>query len=441
MKIRQLSVAAIVLAALLGALYWSNRRQPIEEAAKTAADAPVKVLALDRNAVTKLEIKKKGGDAVVLAKGAGDTWTITDPKPLHADQQQVATLLSTLMVIDADRVIDEKPVDLKPYGLAEPQVTVSATITKGGTQGLLIGDDTPTGGSVYAMHSGDPRVFTVSSYTKTTLDKSTNDLRDKHLLPVDFDKISSVQLAAPKLNLAISSDNGQWKIQNPKDVRGSSSKLEGVVTMLRSATMDPSTSEADQKKATADYSSGKPMGTIKVTDASGSYDLQIRKNKDSYYGKTSAFDGTYKIANELGDTMAKNLDDFRETKLFDLPGEEPNKLEMHNGAKSFFLTRSGNEWWSDGKKMDAVTSYNVIRAIRELAATKFIDSGFSNPTISLIVTSLDGKRVEKVQIAKVGDHAIAKRENDQQLYELDVKPVDELQKTADDVKPEEAPKK
>src|SRR6185312_6962282 len=117
MKIRQLSVAAIVLAALLGALYWSNHRQPIDEAAKAAAEAPVKVLAVDRDAVSKLEIKKKGGDDVVLSKGAGDNWKITDPKPLHADQQQVATILSSLMVIDADRVIDEKAGDLKPYGL------------------------------------------------------------------------------------------------------------------------------------------------------------------------------------------------------------------------------------------------------------------------------------------------------------------------------------
>jgi len=440
MKIRQLSVAAIVLAALLGALYWSNHRQPIDEAAKAAAEAPVKVLAVDRDAVSKLEIKKKGGDDVVLSKGAGDNWKITDPKPLHADQQQVATILSSLMVIDADRVIDEKAGDLKPYGLADPAVTVTAT-TKNGAQGLVIGDDTPTGGSVYAMRSGDPRVFTVSSYTKTSLDKGVNDLRDKHLLPVDFDKISSVQLTAPKLNLSMASDNGQWKIQNPKDVRGSSSKLEGVVTMLRSATMDPSISEADQKKAATDFSSGRPMGTIKVTDASGSYELQIRKNKDAYYGKTSAFDGTYKIANELGDTMAKNLDDFRETKLFDLPGDEPNKLEMHSGAKSYFLTRSGDEWWSDGKKMDPVTSYNFVRAIRDLAATKFVNSGFSNPTISLTVTSTDGKHVEKVQIAREGDHAIAKRENDPQLYELDAKPVDELQKAADAIKPAETPKK
>ena len=441
MKIRQLTLAAIVLVALLGALYWSNRRQPIDDAAKAAADAPVKVLSVDRDDVSKLEIKKKGGDDLIVSKAGADNWKITAPQSLHADQQQIATILSTLLVINADRVIDEKAGDLKAYGLAEPLVTVSATAKNGATQNLLIGDDTPTGGSVYAMRAGDPRVFTVSSYTKSSLDKGVKDLSDKHLLPVDFDKVGSVQLIAPKLNLTMGSDNGQWIMRDPKDVRGSSTKLEGVVTMLRSATVDPSTPEADQKKAAAAYSSGAPMGTIKVTDPSGSYELQIHKNKDAYYGKSTAMDGTYKVANELGDTMGKNLDDFRETKLFDLPGGEPDKIEMHSGTKSYFLSRNGEDWWSDGKKMDSVSVYNFVRAIRELTATKFVNTGFSNPALTLTATSMDGKRVEKVQIAKDGSQAIAKRENEPQLYELDAKTIDELQKSADEMKPAEALKK
>ena len=42
--------------------------------------------------------------------------------------------------------------------------------------------------------AGDPRVFTIASYTKTSIDKGPNDLRDKRLLTADFDKISQVQL-------------------------------------------------------------------------------------------------------------------------------------------------------------------------------------------------------------------------------------------------------
>ena len=57
---------------------------------------------------------------------------------------------------------------------------------------LLIGDDTPTGSGAYAKLAGNPRVFTVASFVKTSLDKTPDDLRDKRLLTFDSDKITRV---------------------------------------------------------------------------------------------------------------------------------------------------------------------------------------------------------------------------------------------------------
>jgi hypothetical protein len=48
--------------------------------------------------------------------------------------------------------------------------------------------------------------------------------------------------------------------------------------------------------------------------------------------------------------------------------------------------------------------------------------------------------VEKVLIAKVGDHYIAKRENEPALYELDTNSVTDLEKAAADLKPAPEPK-
>jgi hypothetical protein len=64
-----------------------------------------------------------------------------------------------------------------------------------------------------------------------------------------------------------------------------------------------------------------------------------------------------------------------------------------------------------------------------------------SPDIELFVTSNDGKRVEKVLIAKSGDNYIAKRENDFALYRLDSSSVTDLQKLAAEAKPVPAPVK
>ena len=110
---------------------------------------------------------------------------------------------------------------------------------------------------------------------------------------------------------------------------------------------------------------------MKAADGSGSQELRVRKNKDDYYAKTTAMDGVFKVTKELGEAIDKNLDDFREKRLFDFAESNPEKIEIHNGAKSYFLTRSGEDWWWDGKKVDAVSIDALIRDIRMFSATKF----------------------------------------------------------------------
>src|SRR6202171_3546439 len=143
MKIRQLIAAVIVLAALTATLYWSNRHKPIEDAAKAAATAQVKILSFQKDDISKLEIKRKGGEVIDLSKTDSANWKITSPKPLIGDPDPISTILYALSPLETDRVIEEKAGDLKVYGLAEPTVEVSATGKDGKPQKLLGGDDFP----------------------------------------------------------------------------------------------------------------------------------------------------------------------------------------------------------------------------------------------------------------------------------------------------------
>jgi Domain of unknown function (DUF4340) len=200
--------------------------------------------------------------------------------------------------------------------------------------------------------------------------------------------------------------------------------------------MDVSTTDADAKKAAAAFASGTQVATAKLTDSAATQELQIRKNKDDYYAKSTALPGIFKVPSDAGQGLDKNVDDFRNKKLFDFGFDDPGKVEIHDGAKAYFLTKGGQDWFSaDSKKMDAPSVQSLIDKIRELSASKFVDSGFTTPAIELTVTSNDGKRVEKVLISKSGDNYIAKRENEPALYQLDSSSVTDLQKFAADVKP------
>jgi len=441
MKMNSLLIAAIVLAALSGVLYWSNHRKPAENAVKVSTDAPPKILTLTQADITKVDIKKKSGDEVVLAKDGAGKWQIVAAKPLRADQNEVSTMLSTLSSLSSERLIEEKTSNLVDYGLAQPSVEVDVTERDNKAQKLLMGDNTPAGNAVYVALAGDPRVFTLANYSKTSLDKSAKDLRDKRLLVFEQDKLSVVELSAKKVDIEFGRNKDQWQIVKPKPLRADDAKVEELIRKLGDAKMDLGASDEDQKKAAAAFSSGSAVASAKVTDASGTEELQVRKNKEDYYAKSSAVEGVYKVGNDLGTALDKTVDDFRNKKLFDFGFTDPEKIELHDGTKAYFLTKGGSDWFlADGKKVDAIGAEGFVEKVRDLAASKFVDTGFSAATIDVTATSNGGKRVEKVLIAKDGDHFVAKRDGEPALYQLDPVVLTGLEKAAEDLKPAVAPK-
>jgi len=438
MKGRGLLVAAIILAALSGTLYWSNHRKPAASSVSSAAETSTKVLDLKPADVTGIKLSKKGAEDLTLAKNDVGQWQITSPKPLPADQDAVSSVLSTLSPLNSDRVVEEKATDLSQYGLAQPSIQVIITEKNKKSEDLLFGDDTPAGYGVYAAVAGDPRVFIIASYHKSTLDKSSNDLRDKRLLPFDSEKLTRIELAAKKETIEFGRSKDQWQILKPKPLRADQSAVEDLVRSLRDAKMELTASDDEKKSATA-FNSGTAVASVKLTDVSGTQELQIRKSKDDYFAKSTAVAGIYKVATNVGTSTDKILNYFRNKKVFDFGFVDPDKIEAHDGAKSYFLTHSGSDWWSNGTKMDESTVSTLVGAIRDLSASKFPDNGFTTPSIDLTVTTDNGKRMEKVLIAKNGDRYVAKRENEPALYELSATSVTDLQNSAAALKPAAPP--
>jgi hypothetical protein len=301
MNFRGLIIAVVTLGILGGVLYWSQHRKAPENSASTSASAAPAILKIDRADVTQLTIRQRNAEPVTLVKAKADQWQITAPKAYSADQEAVAGVFSTLSGLNADRVVEEKTSDPKQYGLDPASVELDITGKNGKVRQLLLGDDTPAGGDAYAVLTGDPRVFAIASYNKSSLNKSLNDLRDK--------------------------------------------------------------------------------------------------------------------------------------KLFEFGFNEPNKIELHTGSQSWNLTRSGHDWSSNGKKVDASGVESLVSKLRDLSATNFVSSGFVHPDIKATVTSDDGKQVEEVSISKSGNNSVAKREGEPTLYQLASGAAEDLPKSAADIKP------
>ncbi|MBK5291577.1 MAG: DUF4340 domain-containing protein [Acidobacteriia bacterium] len=441
MQFRGLLVGVAVLALLAGGVWYSNKLEKDKEG-KPAADAPPKILDIASDRVQQVEITKAGETTTL--KRDGSSWVLTTPKPLRADADAATSLAGAFASLNSERLIEEKAAGLAGFGLASPRLTVKVSTKDGKNNAkLLLGDDTPTGGGVFVKLDGDPRVFTLSSSSKSNLDKTYIDLQDKRLLTFDSDKLSRLELTAKGQTVEFGKNNqNEWQIVRPQPLRADGGQVEDLVRKIKDAKMDTAVSAEESKKIAAAFASAAPVAVAKVTDAAGSQQLEIRQAKDNtYYAKSSAVEGVHKASSDLGDGVKKTPSDFRNKKLFDFGWNDPNKLEVRDGDKSRQLTKAADKWTEAGKQMDSTSVQSLIDKLRELSAAAFPTAGFTQSMIEATVTSGEGKRVEKVQIGKSGAKYIAKRDNEPALYELDAKVVEDLQIAAAGVKAPPPPAK
>jgi Domain of unknown function (DUF4340) len=425
MKPKGLLIAVVLLAVLGGLTWWSNKSQA--DKAKTPADAATtKLLTIPNDQFQEIKIKKVT-DELLSLKLENGKWRVTAPKPMAADQDAAGSMVSTLTNLNADKVVEEKAADLKPYGLDMPTLDVQIVRKDGKTDHLLIGDDTLNGSGAYAKLAGDAKVVTVATTVKTGLDKRPDDLRDKRLLTFDSDKLSRVELTAkgPAVEFGKNGQN-EWQIVKPRPLRADGSAVDSLVGKLKDAKMDLTAEDAAKQFAAATK-----VATVTVTDAGGTQTLEVRRDKDkNVFAKSSAVEGLYKANADLADALEKTADDFRNKKVFDFGFSDPSQVTVQ--GKSY--TKAGDKWTANGKTMDNSSVQTLIDKLRDLAATKFAEKGGGEPIFQATVVSNGGKRNEKVSITKQGTQYFAQREGEPSIYELDAKVVEDLQKAATDVK-------
>jgi hypothetical protein len=431
MKPIRLLIAVVVLAGLGGVVWWSNKSEAAKEA-KPPVDTTPQILALSEPDIQSIEIHHRDGDVTTVLKRDGTgKWSIIAPKSLAADQGAVSGITSAITNLRADRILEESGTDLASFGLDPPLVSINFTDKNGKSTKLLIGEATPTNTDVYAKVDGDKRVYTMLTSHRTEFDKASKDLRERHLLMAEQDKTSSVEVTSKAQTIVFAHSGDTWQILKPKTLRADGTQVEEVLRKVRDATMDPAAEDA--AKVAAGFASGQPVATVKITDPAGPKTLEIRKNKDDCYAKSSMLDGVYKTNKDLCEGMDKPLEAYRNKKLFDFGFADPTRVEVKDGAKDTAYEKTNDGWKSGGKVMDAVAIQNLIDKLRDASASKLVDTGFTTPTFEIAIAA--GKFNEKVQISSTNGMYFGHRDGDATVYQIESSTVDDLRSAAGGIQP------
>ncbi len=431
-------VALAILAALWGLSTYYDKHKS-REPAKTESAPQEKILSLDGNHIQSFTLKPRGGEPFSCRRQGG-SWSIVEPRKLPADQSGISGLLSSLTSATVDQVAEAHPTNLKDFGLDPPSETLQVTTdSKPEKFTLLLGDETPTGGGVYAQAGGAPRVVTLASYLKTSLGKTLFDLRDKHAVTLEVARLQRIEVESKGKHWTLAKNpEGVWDLVLPPPVRADHVTVESLVDKLRSASMESVV--AEEKKSLSKYGFAAPALRLQLVAAGSTQSLELgNKDKEAsrYFAMNSALEPVFTLGSDFLTQFQKEPADLREKDLFSFSAFEVKRLEVDTSKGHRVFEQQKDKWKQTAPGVKDISKDKVddlLNDLRNLRADSFPKEanlavfGLTKPAYMFQVQFGDKNQTETVEAAKVGDHVYARRSNDPLASELTKTALDSIEK-------------
>jgi hypothetical protein len=435
-ELRSTLVLIVVLAGLVGYIYYRNNREAAPEDVREKAFASVTA-----DDIEEVQISLNGGQTSRAQKIDG-TWKIVAPEAADADQGELSSITSSLAALDVQSVVDENPADVTPYGLDPARIEVEFR-AKGDKEARRIqfGEKTPTGGDLYARVAGQNRVFLVSSFLESTFNKDTFALRDKTVIKIDRDKVDRIEIVADKRPVTLAKSGMEWRIVAPIMARADVAAVEGALERLSSAQMQAITSAdgADLKKHGLDP----PVATFTAAAGSSRATLLFGETENAViYAKDASRPMVFTVAPTLYTDVIRDLGEFRRKDLFDSRSFTATHVEFTRGAETIVLDKTknadGSETWKNGagKQVDAQKVEEFLAKVTGLRAESFDSApspALKSPAL-VVAVQFDEKKMEQVAFARTGTDVVASRSDEAGTAKVLAASFDEVLKGIDEMK-------
>ncbi len=434
-ELRSTLILIVVLAGLVGYIYYRNNRDATPEDDKEKAFA-----SLTAEDIEEVQIKLADGQTSRVQKTDG-TWKVVAPEAADADQGELSSMTNSLATLDVQSVVDENPADAKPFGLDPARIEVEFR-AKGDKEPRRIqfGEKTPTGGDIYARIAGQNRVFLVSSFVESTFNKNTFALRDKTVIKIDRDKVDRIEIVADKRSVTLAKSGTEWRIVAPIMARADFAAIEGSLERLSSAQMQAivPAGEGDVKKQKLDP----PVASITAAAGSSRATLLFGATENAViYARDASRPLVFTVAPTLYTDVIRDLGEFRRKDLFDARSFTATRVELKRGSETVVLSKTKNadksETWKSGdKQVDAQKVEDFLAKVTGLRAESFepgSSAALKSPAL-VVAVQYDEKKTEQVTFARSGSDIVASRSDEAGTAKVLTASFDEVLKGIDEMK-------
>jgi hypothetical protein len=277
------------------------------------------LLHVKRENVKTLEIGGPDG-SYALARTDKDEWAFSKPLVTRAGRWSVDSLLGTLESLRMESVAAEAAKDLKPFGLAKPERTVTVGLSDGSSRTLEIGG--PAGDKkdkkFHAQVAGSPLVAVIPGALVDDLTKGMKELRAKRLLEVATYEVQGFDalLGTAKKTCAKSTtkdkdglDKAQWKRTAPDAKDLDTNKVEDALFKLGGVEVQEF---VDQPKEASAYGLDAPAFklVLRMGAGKGEASVELGKKEGAVYARRPGDSSVLKLDPAKADELIKGFSEL-----------------------------------------------------------------------------------------------------------------------------------
>jgi hypothetical protein len=313
-----LAALALLTGGYFGAQAWIKAHPKASPYASTPARDTPRLTDFDSSKIERLDLVSSG----FSLEKKGDTWELANaPGNIRLDQSAVTGKLWYMGSLWAESVVDEEPGDLSQYGLDEPQGHAIVTDSEGKKAELLFGNLNPGRSAYYTMVSGDPKVYTVSSYYADSFLFDLAGIRDRNIYagfdPATLSRFTLdngktfIDIVPKPEDAYLVTSFSQFMLLSPYKARrgADSQKFSEILEPLQSLQIDQFVD--DNPPSFQPYGLDKP-GRLHIEAGNGVLDLLFgRDGEGNLFAKFPDENGVFTVPNldKLVNTTAFNLAD------------------------------------------------------------------------------------------------------------------------------------
>ncbi len=439
-QLRTLVILVVVLGGLLGYLYFVDADRPVGD-----VEEKPDVFDVEADDIQALRVRSRSGETTELTKTDG-TWRITSPIEAAADDATVGSITSNLAALSIQRVVDENPADPGRYGLTEPSLEVAFKAKDDESYKVLqLGDKTAAGADMYAKRGGENQIFLVYNYIESSFDHGTFDLRDKRILTFDRDKVDRIEVRHGRSTIALTKQDGEWRLAEPIQVRADYSAAEGLLSRLASLQMREIVDENVQERDLAKFGLRNPATQVTLSSGSSQAALAVgsKTGDDLVHVRDLSRPAVFTTGSDILAELQKPAVDYRRKDVFEFRTYNLNRLEITRGSETLVFERQrgkgpdGADAWRNvtaDREVDAAKFESFLSRLTSLRAGSFVEKpAGASPDVVVRSTFEDGTRNEEVRITRAGEQVHAVRGDEPGAAVVEASELDEVLKQLDEL--------